>query len=223
MTTPDFSALHAAFAPYARYVPGFAFLQGLAGRDAAPEAPPVAQWVAPVFDPDELARRIRDLKAVHFWLEQNARALQATIQALEVQRMTLATLKGMNVSLTEMAQALAGGAAVASAATASGAAQSPDAPCGEPSTAAAGAPAPAVPGVDPVRWWRALTEQFQGIAAQAVQDMAQQAAPDPSPPEPPPAPPPTARPKRARPPASASAPAALRPASARASSRRSRS
>jgi hypothetical protein len=216
MTSSDFSALHAAFAPYARYVPGFAFLQGLAGRDAAPEAPPVAQWVAPVFDPDELERRIRDLKAVHFWLEQNARALQATIQALEVQRMTLATLKGMNVSLAEMAQALAGSAAAASAANAPGAAQTPDPSTGGQATAAAaGAPAPAVPGVDPVRWWRALTEQFQGIAAQAMQDMAQQAAPEPSPPEPPPAPPPAARPKRARAKASPSAPAAPRPAPAR--------
>ena len=223
MTSPDFSALHAAFAPYARYVPGFAFLQpGLAGRDAAPEAAPVAQWVAPVFDPDELERRIRDLKAVHFWLEQNARALQATIQALEVQQMTLATLKSMNVSLTEMAQALAGGATAASATNAPGAAQTPDATSGELSTNAAGAPAPAVPGVDPVRWWRALTEQFQGIAAQAMQDMAQQAAPDPSPATPPPASAPAASPKRRRA-ASPSTPAASRPASARAPARGSRS
>ncbi|MFN3611587.1 PhaM family polyhydroxyalkanoate granule multifunctional regulatory protein [Tepidimonas sp.] len=170
MTPPDFGAFQAAFAPYARYVPGFAFLQGLAGGSPAADAPPMAQWVAPVFDVDELERRIRDLKAVHFWLEQNARALQATIQALEVQKMTLATLKGMNVSLHEMAQAFAGPA--------------PSPGSGPEATAAGGIPAgespaeasAAAPGVDPVRWWRSLTDQFQTIAANTLQEMAQHTA-----------------------------------------------
>jgi len=177
MTPPDFSAVQAAFAPYARYVPGFAFLQGLAGSAAAPagQAPAMAQWVAPVFDPDELERRIRDLRAVHFWLEQNARAVQATIQALEVQRMTLATLKGLNVSLGEVAQAWAPGAAggspradaVSGEAPASGADPAPQAPSGGDAAA---------PAVDPMRWWQALTEQFQGIAQRTLQEMTQQAA-----------------------------------------------
>ena len=43
---------------------------------------------------EELDKRIDELKAVQFWLDQNAMALKATIQALEVQKMTLATLKG---------------------------------------------------------------------------------------------------------------------------------
>jgi hypothetical protein len=38
-------------------------------------------------------KRIEELKAVHFWLEANSKALGATVQALEVQKMTLATLK----------------------------------------------------------------------------------------------------------------------------------
>lgn len=177
MTPPDFSAVQAAFAPYARYVPGFAFLQGLAGSAAMPagQAPAMAQWVAPVFDPDELERRIRDLRAVHFWLEQNARAVQATIQALEVQRMTLATLKGLNVSLSEVAQAWSPGAAggtpradaVSGQAPASGPDPVPQAPPGGDA---------AVPAVDPMRWWQALTEQFQGIAQRTLQEMTQQAA-----------------------------------------------
>ncbi|MCX7663044.1 MAG: hypothetical protein N2Z61_04775 [Tepidimonas fonticaldi] len=172
MTPPDFGAFQAAFAPYARYVPGFAFLQGLAGGSPAGDAPPMTQWVAPVFDVDELERRIRDLKAVHFWLEQNARALQATIQALEVQKMTLATLKGMNVSLHEMAQAFAAPGANAS----SGAGPEAVAPSGSPaSESPAEAPA-AAPGVDPVRWWRSLTDQFQTIAANTLQEMAQHTA-----------------------------------------------
>ncbi|MEW6695439.1 MAG: PhaM family polyhydroxyalkanoate granule multifunctional regulatory protein, partial [Pseudomonadota bacterium] len=179
MTPLDVNALQAAFAPYARYIPGFAFLQGLAGGGGG-DAPPMAQWVAPVFDVEELDRRIRDLKAVHFWLEQNARALQATIQALEVQKMTLATLQGMNVSLGEVGQALAA-AAAAAATPATASAPAPtrqDAAAAAPGAAAAPAPAAAegAPGVDPVRWWRSLTEQFQAIATQAMQDMTQHAA-----------------------------------------------
>lgn len=165
MTPPDLAALQAAFGPYARLVPGFAFLHGLAaGGQPAPDVPPLTQWVAPVFDVDELERRIRDLKAVHLWLENNARALQATIQALEVQKMTLATLKGMNVSLGEVARALAATPAPASA--------TPD----EGPAPAAPEPAPGAPGIDPSRWWRSLTDQFQIIAANAVQEMSQQAA-----------------------------------------------
>jgi hypothetical protein len=42
---------------------------------------------------------------VLFWLEQNAHAVKATIQALEVQRLTLTALSSMNVNLSEMAKA----------------------------------------------------------------------------------------------------------------------
>lgn len=222
MTPPDFGAFQAAFAPYARYVPGFAFLQGLAGGgQPTPEAPPMTQWVAPVFDVEELDRRIRDLKAVHFWLEQNARALQATIQALEVQKMTLATLKGMNVSLNEMAQVLAGAQAPAAA------------PPGDAPTAASSDAASAPPGVDPVRWWRSLTDQFQVIAANAMQEMTQQtataaatamagsAAPAPPAPAPAPASRPS-RPSRARPAAGDAPPPRRAAPAARAPSRKPR-
>lgn len=190
MTPRDFSAMQAVFAPYARYVPGFAFLQGLAGGAAAPpgQAPAMAQWVAPVFDPDELERRIRDLRAVHFWLEQNARAVQATIQALEVQRMTLATLKGLNVSLGEVARVWSPGAA--------GGTPRADAVSGE-APAPGSDPAPpggdaAAPTVDPMRWWQALTEQFQGIAQRTLQEMTQQTAAPMAPMAAAPAPPATA-------------------------------
>ncbi|MDM7455687.1 MAG: hypothetical protein P3W97_000035 [Tepidimonas sp.] len=191
MTSPNFGPFQAAFAPYAQYIPGFAFLQGLAGNGPAADMPSMSQWVAPVFDVNELEQRIRDLKAVHFWLEQNARALQATIQALEVQKMTLVALKGMNVSLNEMAQAFAGSGAQASPGTEARAASA-----GSPSASDAPANGPAVaPGVDPLRWWRSLTEQFQTIAANTLQEMAQH-SPTPSAPPSPPVPP-TSRPVRA--------------------------
>jgi|GEM_PF-1067282 len=180
MTSFDANAWHAAMAPYARYLPGLAFLQGL-GAGGQPVAP-AAQWVAPVFDVEELERRVRDLKAVHFWLEQNARAVQATIQALEVQKLTLATLQGMNVSLGQVAQSVADAVAGTAPRARPAAAAGADAAAGAGPASAATADAAASqsvaggPDIDPVRVWRALTEQFQTIAAQALRDMTLQAA-----------------------------------------------
>ena len=91
---------------FSKFVPGFDFLQKLSGASPGAAAPSVSSWVAPTLDPKELERRIQDLKTVQFWLEQNSQAVSATIQALEVQRMTLATLQGMNVSMNELADAL---------------------------------------------------------------------------------------------------------------------
>jgi arginase len=62
--------------------------------------------VAPTLNVEELDKRIEELKAVHFWLDQNAKALAATVQALEVQKMTLATLQGMNFNMGDVANAL---------------------------------------------------------------------------------------------------------------------
>ena len=168
---------------FGRFVPGFDFLQKLTEGAAAgmPAMPPMANWVAPTMRVEEIDQRIRELKTVQFWLEQNARALAATIQALEVQRMTLATLQGMNVAMKD----LAGGAFKATGAAAPAAA--PEAKAAAPAAApAAPAPAPeaappkeaaAAPTVDPLQWWGALTQQFQQIAAKAMTDAsAQQAA-----------------------------------------------
>src|SRR6476620_8082885 len=91
-----------------KFVPGFDFLQNLA-KDASqplPQMPNLANSVAPTLNLEELEKRIGELKAVHFWLDQNSKALGATIQALEVQKMTLATLKGMNFHMGDLANAL---------------------------------------------------------------------------------------------------------------------
>ena len=45
--------------------------------------------VAPTLSVEEVDKRIQELKTVQYWLEQNGHALKATIQALEVQKMTL--------------------------------------------------------------------------------------------------------------------------------------
>ena len=73
---------------FTKLVPGFDFLQGLV-KNAGAALPGIGQWVAPTLNPEELDKRIEELRTVQFWLEQNARMLGATIQALEVQRMTL--------------------------------------------------------------------------------------------------------------------------------------
>jgi hypothetical protein len=103
-----------AFSNFGKLVPGFDFLQNLATQatqaagqvaQKLPQLPSMSSWVAPTLNVEELDKRIQELKAVQFWLDQNAMALKATIQALEVQKMTLATLKGMNFSMAEMASA----------------------------------------------------------------------------------------------------------------------
>jgi hypothetical protein len=90
---------------FAKLVPGFDFLQSLV-KNAGSALPSIGQWVAPTLDPEELEKRIGELRTVQFWLEQNARMLEATIQALEVQRMTLSTLKTMNVQMEDLRDSL---------------------------------------------------------------------------------------------------------------------
>ena len=85
-------------------MPGFDFLKQFAQANPAAAMPTAAQWVTPTLDPAELDKRIQDLKSVQFWLDQNAKALSATIQALEVQRMTLTTLQSMNVGMADKIQ-----------------------------------------------------------------------------------------------------------------------
>lgn len=92
---------------FGKFIPGFDFLQQLAstGSGASGPVPGLGSWVAPTVSVEELDKRVAELKAVLFWLEQNATALKATIQALEVQKMTLSALASMNLSVSEVAKA----------------------------------------------------------------------------------------------------------------------
>ena len=90
---------------FAKLVPGFDFLQGLM-QNAGQAVPAMGQWIAPTLNPEELEKRIGELKTVQFWLEQNARMIGVTIQALEVQRMTLSTLQTMNLPMAELRNAM---------------------------------------------------------------------------------------------------------------------
>lgn len=139
-------------AGFGKFVPGFDFLQSLAKgtSEAIPQMPHLANWIAPTLNLDELEKRISELKTVHFWLEQNSRALAATVQALEVQKMTLATLKGMNFNIGDVAKPKAA----------------------QPATAAAAGL------VDPMQLWGSLTQQFQQIAAGAMKEVDKNTAMD---------------------------------------------
>ena len=177
---------------FGKFVPGFDFLQSLAKSASQPSAagsavPGMSNWVAPTLSVEELDKRIQELKAVQFWLEQNGTALKASIQALEVQKMTLTTLQGMNVNMSELAKAFSARAPQAPAAE----------PAPEPAPQAKPEPAPesesesapkakrsskpktdqpaAGTAVDPMQWWGSLTQQFQNIASAAMQDVAAQA------------------------------------------------
>ncbi|MDP2794250.1 MAG: hypothetical protein Q8O25_09255 [Sulfurisoma sp.] len=54
--------------------------------------------VTPTVDTNELERRIADLKAVEGWLRTNLSMLQMTIQGLEMQKNTLATMQAISQS-----------------------------------------------------------------------------------------------------------------------------
>jgi hypothetical protein len=163
-------------AAFTKLVPGFDFLQGLV-KNAGSALPSIGQWVAPTLNPEELEKRIEELRTVQFWLEQNARMLGATIQALEVQRMTLSTLKTMNVQMDDLRDSLklkTPDAADASPAAAAPAARpTRKAKGGRASAAGVNAPAGVV---DPMQWWGALTKQFTQLAATAMKDSATDAA-----------------------------------------------
>jgi hypothetical protein len=154
---------------FTKLVPGFDFLQGLV-KNAGAALPGIGQWVAPTIDPAELEKRIEELRTVQFWLEQNAKMMGATIQALEVQRMTLSTLKTMNVQMDGLRESLQ----IRMPATAPSAPPAPVAapePAAEPPPSAEPAAAAAAPGVvDPMQWWGALTKQFTELATTAMKD-----------------------------------------------------
>ena len=177
---------------FGKFVPGFDFLQSLpkGASNSIPQMPNLTNWESPSLNLEELDKRVDELKAVHFWLDQNSKALGATIQALEVQRMTLATLKGMNFNMGDVANALklkAADSVVASvqkvtekaastAKTISGVASDMASSVtgsgkSKPSSGIAGL-------VDPMQLWGSLTQQFQQIAASAMKEAGRNTAID---------------------------------------------
>ena len=164
---------------FTKLVPGFDFLQSLV-KNAGSALPGIGQWVAPTLNPEEIEKRIEELRTVQFWLEQNSRMLGATIQALEVQRMTLSTLKTMNVQMDDLRESMQIRMPTMPMAAPAAAAPAPKPvlePEPEPKPEQKADAAPAAAGVvDPMQWWGALTKQFTELATTAMKDTGGDAA-----------------------------------------------
>jgi len=172
-----------------------------------PSLSSMSDMMAPLTSVEELDKRITDMRAVEQWLKLNLGMLQSAIQALEVQRATLATLRAFGTfaqSSMSAAEEAAVAAAQAASAPRADAQQAPDA-------AAADAPPAgdaAQQAFDPAGWWNLLQAQFNQLASLAMtQPGAQPAAPDAAPPE---------QAARAAQPAPAAAAAPRKPAAKRA-------
>ena len=172
---------------FGSFIPGFDFLQQLASSaGAAPKSGPALQnWVAPTVDVEILEKRIRELKTVQFWLEQNLVALKATVQALEVQRMTLSTLHSMNMNMADVGKAFTLPSVPEASAT-EGELETPpmlwpfqtvqaEAPAEEEDDADEAQAEDNKGGTaDVMQWWAALAQQFQQIASQSLSEAARQ-------------------------------------------------
>lgn len=119
----------------------------------------------PALSVEELDKRITDLKAVENWLNLNLSMLRTSIQAFEVQRGTLATLKTMS---DNMAQAMgqkgeqtASLPPFAAFFNAAGAQQAGTPPPADGSTPEAMMPAA-------MAWWNVLQDQFRQAVASAM-------------------------------------------------------
>ena len=176
---------------FGKFVPGFDFLQnlaksassGLGGTSSSSAVSNLSQWLVPSLNVEDLEKRIEELKHVQFWLEQNSRALSATIQALHVQKMTMQNLKGMNFTMGTPGAASKADAAPAAATWPMPPAATPapepvaskePSPAPEPSKATEEKPAAGV--VDPLQLWGSLTQQFQTIAANAFKEVSEKVA-----------------------------------------------
>jgi len=163
------------------------------GGGLAPSLSMMSDMMAPLTNVEELDKRITDMRAVEQWLKLNLGMLQSAIQALEVQRATLATLRAFGAfaqsSMAQPAAAASGPAPSPAPAPATNPAPAPGwtqsakpAPAPDSTAAAEGtaskeeeAPA-AAPSFDASAWWNLLQSQFNQIAQFAMTQPATPAA-----------------------------------------------
>ncbi|PHV04676.1 hypothetical protein CSQ96_24610 [Janthinobacterium sp. BJB412] len=151
---------------------------------------------APTLSVDDLDKKINDLKAVEAWLNLNMSMLRGSIQALEVQRNTIATLKSVGASLAAAVNQGADTSKFESNPYMSAFFQQPSvtppkaaaaAPAPAPAPVAAAAPAPNPASSDggasaakpadaadaaqlgsPAVWWNLLQDQFKQAVSTAM-------------------------------------------------------
>lgn len=149
--------------------------------------------VVPTISVDELDKKIADLKAVESWLNLNMNMLHSSIQALEVQRATIATLKAMSATMTGtakpgeadkpgfMSTPFASAFSFPTAAISPAAAPAPVAPAetARPDTAPSAKDQPAAeksgampdmsaPMANPAAWWNLVQDQFSQAVSNAM-------------------------------------------------------
>jgi len=163
------------------------FVKNLWGSMSVPGIS-IPGMATPTLSVDELDKKIADLKAVESWLNLNLSMLRGTIQALEIQRGTIATLKSMGATLANaVKQPGANEKSVLAAAPYASAFFSQPAvepaakaepkpepkpevkPEPAPVAASAAAPAPANEAMaNPAIWWNLLQDQFKQAVSTAM-------------------------------------------------------
>ena len=155
---------------------GSAFSGAQPGSNLGPSLSMMSDMMAPLTNVEELDKRITDMRAVEQWLKLNLNMLQSAIQALEVQRATLATLRAFGAfAQSSMAQPASAAAEPSPSATgwphpqaASGSTSASSSAAAEPATDEGEGEAAATPPFDASAWWNLLQSQFNQIAQFAM-------------------------------------------------------
>ncbi len=160
------------------------FVKNLWGSMSVPGIS-IPGMATPTLSVDDLDKKIADLKAVESWLNLNLSMLRGTIQALEVQRGTIATLKSMGAALSNaVKQPGANEKSVLAAAPYASAFFSQPAvepmarvepkpevkpePKPEPAAASAATTPAAAAMANPAVWWNMLQDQFKTAVTTAM-------------------------------------------------------
>jgi hypothetical protein len=139
---------------------------GVPGMNAQGKGMGIPGMIMPSLSVEEINKQISDLKAVESWLTLNMNMLRSTIQALEVQSATIATLQSMSASFSAAVKPSPTSNPPSAAPTAAKDAAKPAAPAAEPpksATEAAGSTKTVdadAPLGNPAMWWNMLQDQF---------------------------------------------------------------
>ena len=127
------------------------FVKNLWGQMAVPGMPSGIVMPTPGMSMEDLDKRLQELKTVETWLNVNMTMLRNTIQALEVQRATIATLHSLSSTMSQTMQ----GATAATTGTKAESTEDAASPLGQ-STA----------------WWQGVQDQFKFALGTALEKSA---------------------------------------------------
>lgn len=144
----------------------------------------MSDMMTPLTNIEELDKRITDLRAVEQWLKLNLSMLQSSIQALEVQRATLSTLRAFGAfAQSQMAPPAASSASSSTSSHASSSSSHASSHAAREQESAADASASdsaPPPGFDASAWWNLLQAQFNQLAQFAAAQPVTPAPADPA-------------------------------------------